>query len=522
MIRYDVSMSMTEWSQRGIMLKEFSKERLRARHARMHVDFSSKKRPIEEIVKDHLCVVHELQKRDLKHIERNELDEKSGALCDMAQGDFVELPDEIVVVKDFVSQISADENGTNSDPIKILIRGDAVHGNFPLRPVDIAPIIRNEFLKSDRDSHFMFGLDKPSSAYVPMYDLVLRKQGPDMSDVHVPSVVMAFPPMGFAANPKKAEKSVVDYKEADSIKRCGACDFFIPDASDQQITLCSLVDGRIEPNSVCSLFRPETELEKAVRDKARRPTFTGVETISWASVSKTFKAYRDAYMRSTGSSKDAPSRVQDASISMKRWIAERTLLGDTRADNDRDLIFFPVVNPGTGKLNAGALRAVLGGRGTQANISAESLESAQSMARSLLNTRFEKSADEELLKFDVEIFAKSNEKQILYGIVVRPNEFDTQGDLAEREATERAMHGFMTSGAKVGLLHKSGRDGVIDATVVENWMQAGDKMFEGTLLKDGDWVMGVHVADKSVWQRTQTGELGAFSIQGVAIDWDYV
>lgn len=277
-------------------LQGFSKERLRAIHARIHLDFTGKKKPIEDIVKDHLCIVNELQKHNSDCAEHSELDEKS---------------------------------------------------------------------------------------------YVLQKQAPDLSDVHVSNITMAFPPSGFTADTEKASKSVVDYKEADSTQRCGVCAFFVSAKPVLQVNFCTLVEGSIEPSFVCSLFRSKPKLAKEI-------------------------------------------------------------------------------------------------------------------------------------KFDVNIFAKSDEKQILYGIVVRPNEFDSQGDSAEREATERAMHGFMASGAKVGLLHKSGPEGVIDATVVENWMQDGDKEFEGTLLKDGDWVMGVHVADKPVWERTQTGELGAFSIQGIAIDWDYV
>jgi len=122
---------------------------------------------------------------------------------------------------------------------------------------------------------------------------------------------------------------------------------------------------------------------------ARTPTFDGYESISWAGVATTFAAYRDAYYAAHGGTPETvASTVAAAPAGMKTWIAAKTLLGDPAADNNRDLIFFPVVNPRTGRLNEGALRAVLGGRAAQANIPAMAKQSAQAKARALLNEHF--------------------------------------------------------------------------------------------------------------------------------------
>ena len=120
----------------------------------------------------------------------------------------------------------------------------------------------------------------------------------------------------------------------------------------------------------------------AVAARARRPTFSGTEDTAWSAPS--FAAYVSALF----SGSNPPATIKAASASLKNAIAARTLLGDPKADNFRDLAFFPVVNPATGKLNGRALRAVLGGRGSQANISAAARKSAQSMARSLLKSEF--------------------------------------------------------------------------------------------------------------------------------------
>jgi len=135
------------------------------------------------------------------------------------------------------------------------------------------------------------------------------------------------------------------------------------------------------------------DMESNVKGRARTPEYKGIENISWANVTKTFAAYRDGYYKHGGEKPsdkdDIPSRIQDAPAAMKRWIASKTLLGDAGADNERDLIFFPVVNPSTNKLNEGALRAVLGGRAAQADIPEAAKESARAKARSLLNKEFD-------------------------------------------------------------------------------------------------------------------------------------
>jgi hypothetical protein len=139
---------------------------------------------------------------------------------------------------------------------------------------------------------------------------------------------------------------------------------------------------------------PRVNLVANVRGTARTPEYDGTEDTSWAKVTKSFTAYRDGYYKHSGTKKPAdseiPKSVTDAPADMKKWIAGKSLLGDAGADNWGDLLFFPVVNPGNNKLNAGALRAVLGGRGSSADIPQNALDSAQTKARSLLDKEFKK------------------------------------------------------------------------------------------------------------------------------------
>jgi hypothetical protein len=116
---------------------------------------------------------------------------------------------------------------------------------------------------------------------------------------------------------------------------------------------------------------------------ARRPTFSGTESTAWSS-----PTLADAIKGLGGSADLQTTDVASLPAAMKRKVAALSLLGDPAADNARDLLFFPVVNPRTGKLNEGALRAVISGRGSQANIPEKAKASAQDAARRLLNSQF--------------------------------------------------------------------------------------------------------------------------------------
>lgn len=152
-----------------------------------------------------------------------------------------------------------------------------------------------------------------------------------------------------------------------------------------------------------------------VRSSARKPSYNGIETTSWGNVSKSLGSYVRGYYKSYGN--DSPKRdvsIEKLPSAVKSWIASKTLLGDVSADNERELIFFPVVNPITNKLNAGALRAVLSGRGSQANISSSSLDSARNKARVLLEEHFGGSDKKENAEEKIEGKMVDNEKKFVF------------------------------------------------------------------------------------------------------------
>lgn len=127
------------------------------------------------------------------------------------------------------------------------------------------------------------------------------------------------------------------------------------------------------------------EQDTLQRESAREPTFDGTETSEaqpWGDISKDFTDWVNAL------GFDAETTA-DLTQEEKETIAAHTLLGDTEADEWGSLLFFPVVNPNNQNLNEGALNAVRGGRGEQADISESAFESAESMAEQLLADNFE-------------------------------------------------------------------------------------------------------------------------------------
>lgn len=132
---------------------------------------------------------------------------------------------------------------------------------------------------------------------------------------------------------------------------------------------------------------------ESIRSTARTPSYDGVETLSWSGVNNGLKEYVGAYYRAKGMEQPeamSETDVKDLPSAVKAWVSSKTLLGDKNADNSHDLMMFPVVNPKTNKLNEGALRAVMSGRGAQADITEGARASARDKAEILLESKFEK------------------------------------------------------------------------------------------------------------------------------------
>ena len=205
---------------------------------------------------------------------------------------------------------------------------------------------------------------------------------------------------------------------------------------------CSWSDG-------CGIrMQDKKERVAAIRTISRKPSYSGTEDTSWSDVGKSLSSYIDGYYKTTGAErpKDSTKDVKEMSSSLKRWIASKTLLGDAKAKDSDDLMFFPVVDPFTDKLNEGALRAVLSGIGSQANISGGAKSSAQSMAERLLKSEFgkkETKMEEKIEQVVVEACNKKVDKAVTMEDVLASAPEDIKGAIQdamiEREEQRKAL-----------------------------------------------------------------------------------
>jgi len=100
-------------------------------------------------------------------------------------------------------------------------------------------------------------------------------------------------------------------------------------------------------------------------------------------------------------------------------------------------------------------------------------------------------------------------KQIAYGMVYLPYVPDSQGDFMTPEEIERVAHNFLKKGAveAIDTEHSLVRNG---SAAVESFIaRPGDPDFV-----PGSWVLGVHIPDKGIWAKAESGELGGFSMYG--------
>ena len=107
---------------------------------------------------------------------------------------------------------------------------------------------------------------------------------------------------------------------------------------------------------------------------------------------------------------------------------------------------------------------------------------------------------------------KSEEKQIVYGVVLEPDTVDAQGDIIPPEEIENAAHEFMLISQTIGIEHSA----PAEAKVVESYIAPTDLEIGGQKVKKGSWIIAVKIFDKELWEKIKKGYYTGFSIGGYA------
>ncbi len=135
----------------------------------------------------------------------------------------------------------------------------------------------------------------------------------------------------------------------------------------------------------------------------------------------------------------------------------------------------------------------------------------------VLAPTIEKSAGKYETQGYVPIIKVDEEKRLVTGIVLEPDEIDAQKDTISPDVIELAAHDFLAdynNRTKMGLMHKVFGD--IGVELVESWIAREDGEMNGSPVKKGSWLMTVKVLTNTLWKKIKDGEITGFSIGGVA------
>jgi hypothetical protein len=130
----------------------------------------------EDLVNAHTFLVHEMERRGMNHNPHDELDQAAEELSKNLPKDFLELPEEVMVVPNFVCLVgSAVKEGQKPNDLDVLFRANRNENDYLIQAENVWLPVRN-VLGKDKQIHF---IDNPQGAhadFVPIYDLVLRRK----------------------------------------------------------------------------------------------------------------------------------------------------------------------------------------------------------------------------------------------------------------------------------------------------------------------------------------------------------
>lgn len=105
---------------------------------------------------------------------------------------------------------------------------------------------------------------------------------------------------------------------------------------------------------------------------------------------------------------------------------------------------------------------------------------------------------------------KSEDQQIVCGVVSEPGSVDLQGDVLTESEIRKACHSFMMRSRRIGYEH----NGPADVDIVESYIAPVNYECGGQIVKKGSWVMAAKIHDPDLWHGVKKGEINGFSIAG--------
>jgi len=115
---------------------------------------------------------------------------------------------------------------------------------------------------------------------------------------------------------------------------------------------------------------------------------------------------------------------------------------------------------------------------------------------------------------------KTDEERYVLGVVLVPNEYDSQGDIYDEETVRKAAYYFMEQAQHIGLMHRGGPLEAVKIRVLESYVAPVDMLVDAQFVKKGTWLMAARVLDNDLWQAIKQGKLTGWSIEGSALALD--
>jgi len=334
------------------------------------------------------------------------------------------------------------------------------------------------------DSLAMGHPDEFDTAYIPLYDLVLRAK----SDTVKIEVSKPYP------NEHSARLQDPDKFDPKSFRRTKGGTIY---GSKKVPSTVAIIWGKLK--------------EKAKPSDKPIPQALRFLTKDWT-VTKAKKWLSDNSIKfdSFESAKRGTKKMWSSKYIEK--LPDSSFLFIVKDDEDKVLSrLFPYIDS-TGKVNLTRLQDTI--KQIPKNNELDDVEKSETKAKAENIVEDIKDGKEFEEYISVYLIGKADdEEHIVCGVVYEPNVPDAQNDKANEVEIRKAAYQFME---KVQLFKVNHKGRKVKVSVLESYVAPTDFIVANKTIKKGSWVLTVRVLDKKIWDAVKKGELTGFSMAGYA------
>ena len=113
------------------------------------------------------------------------------------------------------------------------------------------------------------------------------------------------------------------------------------------------------------------------------------------------------------------------------------------------------------------------------------------------------------------IYKAEGDERYVLGVVLEPDEIDSQSDTISAEDIRNAAHKFMQEYGNIGLQHQTFVNGKIK--ILESYVAPVEFEIGEQAVKAGTWLLALRVIDDSIWGAIKDGRLTGLSIGGTGV-----